>query len=275
MKPDDKPVEGEIFLDNQRLQAAIETPSGRFTILDKISGLLWAMPAVPGVGSITLERDGETAVLALGVKGERGVLFKTNYYMVRSTEREDYHDISLSGSAPAWPNLTITIRYLMSNSFPVLTCFCYADGEGVEAMRGIDFPYGLIAPDDESRGIFLPRDLKSIQSMDETGGEAFWEPEARDDHVVAGSPFYVSVRQRQDAQSCVIGLLQHPLSMARITREAAGRCVTPFSARLDETGKTEIQPYQVSLQVEPVAGLDAIAWLCKEQMLSPDVNFRL
>ena len=274
MKPS-KPVEGEIVLDNQCLQVIIKTPSGCCSIVDKVTGVLWAMDPALGCGAVAVKQDDGERVYQLGVKGDAGVLFEQNFYMVRSTETDDFHDVSLSGAASDGSGLKITIRFLFSSTFPIINCFCYADGEGVERVIRIEFPIGPTAVSRGADRIFAPQDLKSIRDQD-ASEDVLFEVSPDQEHRMVGAPFYAIVRNDGvHAPSGMLYFLQHPLSRVDIRDTNGGRIATPSSAHLEATGNTELQPYLVRMQIEPIGDLKALAWLGREQMLAEEQQFHL
>lgn len=274
MKPS-KPIEGEIVIDNQCLQIIITAPSGYISIADKVTGVIWAMDQDLGCGAIAVNRNGSEQVYLLGVKGEAGVLFDQNYYMVRSTETDDFHDVSLSGTTGDGSGLKITVRYLISSTFPTLNCFCYADGEGVENVSRIEFPFGPLPDSTTSDRIFAPQDLKTLR--DENASEqTLFEINPNQQHRIVGAPFYAIVRDDGlHPASGMLFFLQHPLSRVDIRDTNGGRIATPASSHLETTGKTEIQPYCVRIQAEPIGDLNALAWLGREQMLAEESQLLL
>ncbi|MDP8243829.1 MAG: hypothetical protein P9L94_07090 [Candidatus Hinthialibacter antarcticus] len=274
MKPS-KPVEGEIVLDNQCLQVVIKTPSGCLTIVDKVTGVIWAMDSALGSGAVAVNRDGGEQLYQLGVKGDAGILFEQNFYMVRSTETDDFHDVSLSGAANDGSGLKITIRYLFSSTFPILNCFCYADGEGVEKVSRIEFPIGPTPVTAGTDRIFAPQDLKTIRDQ-EPSQDVLFEVDPGQEHRIVGAPFYAVVRNDGvHPTSGLLFFLQHPLSRVDIRDTNGSRIATPSSAHLETTGKTEIEPYCVRMQIEPIGDLNALAWLGREQMLKEERQLHL
>lgn len=274
MKPS-QPIEGEIVIDNQCLQIIIKAPSGCISIADKVTGVIWAMEQNFGCGAVVVDCDGKEKTYQLGIKGEAGVLFDQNYYMVRSTEADDFHDVSLSGAAGDGSGLKITVRYLISSTFPTLNCFCYADGEGVEYVSRIEFPFGPLPANLTSDRIFAPQDLKTIRD-EKASEETLFEVDPRQEHRIVGAPFYAIVRNDgQHPSSGMLFFLQHPLSRVDIRDTNGGRIATPASSHLETTGKTEIEPYCVRMQVEPTGDLHALAWLGREQMLAEESQLHL
>ena len=263
---------GLIQLDNQSIQLQIRMPSGRFQIMDKVSGMTWSMQSGQKSGTVILESNGDSNEFRFGYKGKRGVQFKTNYYMPRSSSEEDFHDVSLTGVMGDDKETSITIRYLLSTTFPILKCFCFIEGSNAGSIKKIAFPDGLSAPDKEGAHILLPKDIKSFYAPNTQHlSKLFWEPDPKENHRVVGTPFFVITRKGSNGKACsCIGFLSHPHCSLEIQRNKTGRIVTPVSTHLDETGKSEDHPYQFRCQFFPTLDLEAIAWLCRERLQEKD-----
>lgn len=271
-----KPEQGAIQLDNQGIQVRIMTPSGRFQVTDKVTGVVWNMKPGRSSGTIVSLRDGKEIVYTLGGSGKRGVLFTRNYYMTRSTSTDDYHDVSLTGALGDDPSVQITIRYLISSTFPVVNCYCYASGEHMEQIYKIQFPLGLRLADGDRNAIWLPREIDKLQLDDVRGNETVWQPSSDREHRVAGAPFFILTQAGIHDKTCgCIGYLQHPLSLLEIQKGEKERFVHPSSSRLDITGKSEKKPYHFRCQFVPSDDLEALCWLYKEYLLDRESDFLL
>ncbi|MEW6234147.1 MAG: hypothetical protein AB1656_02055 [Candidatus Omnitrophota bacterium] len=261
---------GSIQLDNQAIQLKVFMPSGRMQVLDKVSGVLWAMRSGSYSGSIRIELEEGEREYSFGRSGAHGLLFTSNYYMLRNSEEEDFHDVSLTGALDGDSNALVTIRYLLSTTFPVLNCFCYAAGPFLERVKKIVFPFGWNIPHREGNRILLPKNLEELRSGESRHSFSnLWEPAQGEKHLVAGAPFFVMIRKGQGEKVCgCIGYMQHPLSLLEIDQDEAGRYASPSSSRLDETGKSEAKPYRFRCQFIPTDDPEAITWLYREQLLT-------
>ncbi len=261
---------GSIQLDNQCIQVKILMPSGRFQVKDKVSGISWTMQPGRKSGSTLVKQPSGEREYIFGAKGKNGIQFKTNYYLKRLSGEDDFHDVSLSGIMGNDPNNTMTLRYLISTTFPVLNCFCFFKGDKMERIKKIRFPLGFQIPDSSLSHIYIPQDPeKYTQANTETLQNELWEPPKQEEHRVVGTPFFIATQKKDEEKSSgVIGFLQHPLSLLEIHRGMTGRFVTPSSARLDETGKSEDYPYHIRYQFVPTDDLEAITWLCWEHLTS-------
>jgi hypothetical protein len=262
------PEPGSIQLDNQSIAVKILMPSGRMQITDKVSGVVWSTQAGGGCGTATAQNETGDYEIKFGLSGQKGVLFKTNYYMLRSLGAEDFHDVGLTGARSGDSSTAWTIRYLLSTTFPVLNCFCYVSGAAAEKVKKFQFPRGLHLPNGDGNHLYLPRNLVEFRNPDRVDLQnELWEPPNGEDHRVIGTPFFVMTRKGRGAiHSGCIGYLQHPYSFLEIRRAASGQFVTPASARLDETGKSEERPYHFRYQFVPTDELEALSWLCREQL---------
>jgi hypothetical protein len=276
-KPKSQPIEQEIVqLDNQHLLVDIVVPSGRINILEKVSGIEWKMTPSRASGSVFLHENNVEEELSLGMAGELGISFKTNFYLKRNTEEDDYHDISLTGSLGKYANTIFTVHYLISNSFPVLYCFCYANGPHEDKITKVNFPLGFQLMDDPRNNLYLPEDVKTLQNDTlPSENERMWQPERSQEHRVIGTPYFVMTQRHNEKASACMGFLQHPLSMLEIHRSGTGRYVTPSSSRLDVTGLSEEMPYQFRYQFFPTDDMEAINWLSQEYLHSEQPRFYL
>jgi len=268
---------GSIQLDNQAIQLKVFMPSGRMQVLDKVSGVLWAMRSGSYSGSILIESDEGDREYFFGHSGARGLLFTSNYYMLRNSEEEDFHDVSLTGSLDGDPNALVTIRYLLSTTFPVLNCFCYAAEPILGRVKKIAFPFGWNLPRREGNRILLPKNLEELKDGESPPSFSnLWEPTPNEKHLAAGAPFFVMIRKGQGEKACgCIGYMQHPLSLLEIAHDNSGRYASPSSSLLDETGKSEAKPYRFRCQFVPTDDLEAIIWLYREQLLTGEKRMLL
>ncbi len=288
--------EGSIELDNQSIVVRILMPSGRVHVTDKVTGYIWSMHPGNKSGEAVLNQGDEPrenktvgAVLEpplhpvlnqeegpkeykFGISGKRGIQFTKNYYMMRSTGEEDFHDVSLTGNLGDDPSTNISIRFLISTTFPVLNCFCYTEGPRSGEVDKISFPLGWHLPDSFENHIYLPHTLEDFLKMEfDNMQERLWEPSPQEEHRIVGSPFFIATKGNpsDSEKSCgVIGYHHHPLYMLEIRRGRKGRFATSTSARLDETGKSETNPFHIRYQFVPTANLKAISWLCWEQLMT-------
>ncbi|MBN2330136.1 MAG: hypothetical protein JXR73_23555 [Candidatus Omnitrophica bacterium] len=266
--------EGAIQLDNQGIQVRILAPGGRFQVTDKVSGAVWSMRAGNSSGAVSLQEADQEIEYKFGSK--QGVLFTENYYMTRSTDTEDFHDVSLTGSLCDDQETKITIRYLLSTTFPVLNCYCYASGKRCDQVQKIQFPLGFRLADGEGNNIWLPRDVKQLQSDGSDQSVALFQPPPEENHRAAGAPFFILTRRDSERQACgCIGYLQHPLSLLDVIREKNNRYATPLSTKLDVTGKIERNPYYFRYQFVPSDDPDALSWLYREYLLQQESSFQL
>jgi hypothetical protein len=227
-------------------------------------------------GSLQLKEEGSEEEIFLGLSGDAGVHFKTNFYLKRNTEDDDYHDISLAGTLSTHRNTLITVHYLISNSFPVIYCFCHAGGPYSNAISKVRFPLGFHLMDDARNHLYLPQDLDALQKPDAPmGKEQMWQPARNEEHLVVGTPYFVLTQKHQDKAGACIGFLQHPFSMLEIRRSGTGRFVTPGSAKLEVTGITEEMPYMFRYQFFPTDDLEVINWLSREYLNSQPPRFFL
>lgn len=268
--------EGSIHLDNQGIQVTVLCPSGRIRVLDKVSGIEWVMKSGRNSGNLYTKENGQDKTYTFGLSGENGILFKTNFYMLRNTEEEDYHDVSLTGSLGNQPGTLLTIRYLLSNTFPVLYCFCYVYGNVTQHLAKVQFPLGFQMDESKNSEILLPKDTQSLQKESIADApDELWQPSGENEHLVIGAPMFVMTKRERDRASSCIGYLQHPLSTLEIRQADTGRYVTPSSSRLEVTGITEELPYRVRYQFIPSDDLEAIAWLYHEHLNEPQPEFHL
>ena len=263
-------AQGEaIFLDNQRLKVAIFVSSGLIQVFDPVAGVEWNMDSQGCAGRIVVQAGDQAEVFHLGKKGEDGVLFQNYSYLLRSLGEDDYHDVCLSGSFGSDRANILTIRYLLSNTFPVLNCFCYIRGEVLPAVKEIHFPHGFLLPHTSRNHVYLPAKLNAFQDEESTGwADCFSEPDPKGEHVVAGAPFYVLTRAIRERGACCLGFLQSPFSTFCIQRQGRRRIVTPESSHLEQTGKTVEHPYHFRYQFEPMDDPSAILWFCREYLHS-------
>jgi len=268
--------EGKIILDNQALEVTVFMPSGCLQILDKVSGLWWEMPDDKTCGTLSLTREGQEKTYWLGGSGSLGVAFKANYYMKRNTEEDDFHEVSLNGSLGDQPNTQVTLRYLLSNSYPALHCFAYLEGPEKENATTFKFPSGFRISDAESHKVFWPKDLKTFQTENpETAYDALWLPPKDEEHKVAGSPLFVLTQNLAEQGASCIGFLSHPLCTIEITRHEKSRCVTPVSEQLEQTGRTLEFPYHVQYRFLPTTNHEALVWTCLDVLNRPAPQFHL
>ncbi len=273
---ENKPEQGAIQLDNQCIQLRILMPSGRFHVTDKVSGAVWSMKAGNSSGMLTVLSEGGETLYKMGGHPKTGISFSKNFYMVRSTATEDYHDVSLSGTLGEDKNTLVTIRYLLSTTFPVLNCFCYVSGMQAEQVQKIQFPLGLRSIEDENHRVLLPQEIKPISSEIDSEVDPLWEPPTDREHRIVGSPFFIlTQRLTPEKSGGCIGFLQHPLSMLEIHQGKQERFVHPLSSRLDVTGKSEKKPYSFRYQFVPSDDLEALSWLYKEYLMEPIVPIEL
>ncbi len=274
-KPE-KIEEGKIVLDNQALEVTVFMPSGTLQVLDHVSGLWWEMANDDSCGCLILTRNGQQKTYSLGQSGRDGVAFKANYYMKRNTEEDDFHDVSLNGSLGDHPNTQVTLRYVLSNTYPTLHCFAYLQGPDTESATTLKFPYGFRIADSDSNKVFLPKDLKSFQEeRPETAYDALWLPAKGEEHKVAGSPFFALSQENQNNGACCIGILSHPMYTIEISRNKNSRCVTPVSEHLNETGRSLEAPYFVRYRFLPSIRQEALVWSCLDILNSPPPTFHL
>ncbi len=260
---------GTIQLDNQAILLTVFMPSGRIQVLDKVSAVLWAMHPGKYSGSIQTVTEQGTHNYQIGQSGKNGIFFNENFYMTRNTETDDFHDITLKGTMGNDPDTHVTIRYLLSTTFPVLNCFCYVAGPKLSDISKLSFPMGLNIPHREGNQILLPETLQELKvdAINEQPDE-LWEPEKDKDHFVAGAPFFVMIRRGQGTKAAgCIGYMQHPLSTLEITNGSQGRVATPVSTEPDKTGISVDQPYHFRYQFIPSDDPKAISWLYREQLM--------
>ncbi len=265
---------GTIQIDNQAIQVSFRLPSGRFQVLDKVSGVCWSMFPGAECGTIQVEENSELQEYKLGVKGKKGVLLTSNYYITRNTEIDDFYEVHLSGTLGDNPDTTITLRYLLSKTFPVLNCFCFIEGKRFDYIKRISFPRGFHIPHQENSHILIPRDIKHLTEEHLSAEQHLWEPSPLQSHRVAGTPFFIILRQKENNQaSTCIGYTQHPRVFIDIAKEPKGWFITPSSNQLEETGKSEKKPYHIRYQFAPTSDKQAIEWLYQEQLLAEDYSF--
>ncbi|MGC9328274.1 MAG: hypothetical protein ACP5I1_11615, partial [Candidatus Hinthialibacter sp.] len=174
------------------------------------------------------------------------------------------------------PDTQITIRYLLSTTFPVLNCYCYASGTRREQVQKIQFPMGFRLADGEANNIWLPQDLNQLQSDDCNQPVPLFQPSPEQNHRAAGAPFFILTRRDSEKKACgCIGYLQHPLSWVDIHREKNNRYATPLSENLDVTGKIERNPYYFRYQFVPSDDPAALSWLYREYLLQQESSFQL
>lgn len=272
---DKKPEQSEIRLDNQSIQVRILIPSGRFHVIDKVAGMTWSMKTGHHSGSVILKTDEKAIEYSLGATGRKGVAFSQNYYMVRSTPTDDYHDVSLSGTPKDDPSIVVTVRYLLSYTFPILNCYCYVSGEREERVHSIQFPLGFNLADSEENKVWLPHHLP-VEPDESDGGDPLWLPPADREHRVIGSPFFILTQKNAQNKACAcIGYVQHPLSRLDIRKGNKSRYVLPSSSQLDITGKSEKNPYSFRCQFVPSDDPEALSWLYKEYLMEPESSLPL
>jgi len=273
---DKKAEQSEILLDNQSIQLRILIPSGRFQVTDKVAGITWSMKIGHHSGSIVLKQDEKEIEYSLGTTGKNGIPFSQNYYRVRSTSTDDYHDVSLSGTPKDNPSILITVRYLLSYSFPVLNCYCYASGDRAEQLHSIQFPLGFSLANSETNRIWLPQSVQDEESNTRSENDRIWLPPADREHRVVGAPFFILTQKNTQSKtgSC-IGYVQHPLSRLDIRKGNGIRYVLHASSHLDVTGKEEKNPYYFRCQFVPSDDLEALSWLYKEYLTQPELSLQL
>jgi hypothetical protein len=266
----DKAETGSIILDNQSVKVKVQMPSGRIQVTDDVAALTWTMKTGNACGYLWFEEQGKEKKYSLGHKGKRGVLFKTNYYTVRSDRVEDYHDVSLSGPLGDDPDTTVHIQYLLSTTYPVLDCRLWVTGAKQAALRRIEFPLGFNLPFTRNNHIYLPLELKLLKSPEHYSGQLpLWDPVEKENHQVAGSPFFILSQKKSEEQSIgAIGFLPHPLCQMQIRFTSLGRALTPVAPMPDEIGCTEQTPYRIRYQFFPSDDLQAIYWLCYEYLFT-------
>ncbi len=269
--PDKKPEPGAIQLDNQSIQVRILMPSGRFQVTDKVAGVVWTMKTGRGCGFVTLQSEGKERDYKMGVSGSKGILFTQNFYMTRSAASDDFHDVSLSGVLGDDPETTVTVRYLLSSSFPILHCFCYISGKQEERISRIQFPLGWRLSAKKGNGIWLPRGIQWVESPDSRDEPDLWSPSLDEDHRVVGAPYFAITQEGMyNRMGGCIGCLQHPLCRLEIAGSGGGRCAQPSSSRLDVTGKSEKNPYYFRYQFVPSSDLEALSWLYRDYLSEPE-----
>ncbi len=271
-----QPEEGSIQLDNQCIQVRILMPSGRFQVTDKVSGVVWNMKTGHSSGQVVFRSNDTDAEYRFGIKGKRGILFHSNYYMLRSTDTEDFHDVSLEGDLGDDKETKITIRYLLSTTFPILNCYCYVSGKQEDQLYSIKFPLGLRLADNENNHIWLPKSIADIKKDNINIDEELHQPPKNDNHRVVGAPFFILTKRKANYKSCgCIGFVQHPLSIFDIFNEKNERFVHPSSSRLDKTGKTIAKPYYFRYQFVPSDDPHALSWLYREYLLEQENQISL
>lgn len=269
--PDKKNESGAILLDNQSIQMRILMPSGRFQVTDKVAGVVWTMKTGRGSGLVTLQSEDKERDYKMGVSGSKGILFTRNYYMTRSAAADDFHDVSLAGVLGDDPETTVTVRYLLSSSFPILNCYCYVSGKQEERVSQIQFPLGWRLSGKEGNNFWLPRDIQTLQSPGSPNKPDLWSPSPDEDHRVVGAPFFALTQAgTHNRTGGCIGCLQHPLCRLEIVRSGGGRCAQPSSSRLDVTGKSEKNPYYFRYQFVPSGDLEALSWLYRDYLSEPE-----
>ena len=266
-----QPEQGSIQLDNQCIQVRIQMPSGRFQVTDKVSGVVWIMKPGHSSGQVVFHSGDAEAEYRFGIKGKRGILFHSNYYMLRSGDIEDFHDVSLEGHLGDDTETKITIRYLLSTTFPILNCYCYVSGKQADQLYSIKFPLGLRLPDTEKNNIWLPQSIADIKKDNPDIDKELHQPTKNENHHVIGAPFFILTKLRTENKACgCIGFLQHPLSILEILSQKNDRFVHPSSSKLDKTGKTIENPYYFRYQFVPSDDAHALSWLYKEYLLEKE-----
>lgn len=269
----------EVLLDNQWMEVHIELPHAQIAILDKVAQIRWqvSVPERCGEVAFLLEGRQRELVYGLGCEGKRGVLFDNNYYMVRSSEWEDYHDVSLIGGLGDDESTRVNLRLLLSETEPLLHFFCYVDGTRDEWVRRIQFPEGLVTPGGAHNRVWLPPDVKQIKDLSEEElGAKMWQPPLDQDHSIAGAPFFLATQREEERASTCLGYLHHPLTLLHIQRQGeAGQVVTPLTNRPAETGMSEDHPFQFSLQLFPNDDLTAALWLAREFLFQEQTSIGL
>ncbi len=271
-----QPEKGSIQLDNQCIQVRIQMPSGRFHVTDRVSRVVWSMKAGNSSGQVVF-RSGDTETeYRFGIKGKRGILFHKNYYMLRSADLEDFHDISLEGNLGDDKETKITIRYILSTTFPILNCYCYVSGRQEDKIHSIKFPLGLRLSDNENNNIWLPQSIADLKKDNPDIDKELHHPTKNENHRVAGAPFFILTKRKSENKACgCIGFLQHPLSLLEIFSQKNERFVHPSSSRLDKTGKTIENPYYFRYQFVPSDDPHALSWLYKEYLLEQEHQISL
>ena len=267
----DKPESGAIQLDNQSIQVKILMPSGRFHVTDKVSGLQWSLAAGSGCGTLWFEENQAKTKYSLGHKGSQGVLFTTNYYSIRYDADDDFNEASLTGVLGDDPETTVTIRYLLSSTYPILDCFCHVDGKKADYVSKIVFPLGFQLPLSPQNHIFLPTALTVLKPLEQCGPQLpLWDPVEKENHQVAGSPFFIlSKRDNKKSSSCM-GFMQDPLSLMEIQHTPPNRFLSSMTPKAQETGCSEDFPYKLRYQFFPSDDLRAVYWLCYEYLNRED-----
>lgn len=269
MNDQSKPDSGKIELDNQRLLAVIGAPDGHIRVWDKVAGVHWTMPEGP-CGGLTLAMDGGQRILPLG-QADGGVAFTSNYYAKRAHGGDNYHDVLLSGGIADIPGSRAAVRFLLSDSFPLLFCFFYATGPAAEHVKRISFPKGFDLEDAPGSHIYLPESLKAFE---EGGGTAppealLGEPDPGMDHIVAGAPFFAAVRETPNGRGAAcVGHPIDPRCLLAIRRAGTARRVTPRLDTPGPQGKTAASPHRFVYRFEPTNDPRALAWLAGDYIQS-------
>lgn len=256
-----------VVLDNQAIEVTIEIPSGRFRILDKIASLEWIMKPASGCGSLYLSIEQQERSFELGRPGDAGIPFETNYYMVRSSDEDDFHDVMLNARLPGL-NTSVTLRFLLSFSEPLLDCFFYLDDESAPLLSRLDYPVAFVPDTGSSTNVMLPENVVAFAKPD--GDASLWQPPRNQRHAVGGSPFFVvSTEDEAEKQSSVLGFLMNPYDTLLIDGDPKQPGVTPCCTPGEKSRITEEQPFHFRYQVVPVTDVSALIWLSRETLLSP------
>jgi hypothetical protein len=271
-----KSESGAIQLDNQCIQLKISMPSGRLQVFDKVSGITWYMKSAKGSGFITSKEGEKEFDHEMGGTRKRDIQFDENFYMVRSTTYEDFHDVTLSGVLGHDVDTKIHVRFLLSTTFPILNCYCYCTGENLSRIQKIQYPLGWKIPDNESGEIWLPQDLQGIENSESESTKQLFQPDDKENHRIVGSPFFIVTRKKSfDKVAGCIGFVQHPLNTIEIERNHEERYTHPYSSRLDVTGLEKDTPYFFRYQFVPSDDIEALSWLYQEYLMDEDKHFQL
>lgn len=258
---------------NAAFQLEVRLPSGRLTLVDKVSKVRWAMGGRDsGCGRVALRTpQGGQSLFYLGRRGRRGTLFSMVDRRFHSGREDDYEGLSIEallgtdedeGAEPS----RLRIEFLVSKAFPTLGFSLSMEGPLRSEVEYLAYPQGFAVDTDGSGRIVVPSKSALIASANpERLADELerWRP-VPGKVTTGASVFAIAGDDGGQRQSALIGSLENPTMELETSIDDDRGVATPILHNPGGPLADWSVPFGFKYTVLPNATDEAIAWMLQE-----------